>query len=116
MVIDEYAVLEIAMIKNFNIDLFNEYIKYQKENRKDYIGKWSVEEYAAVMRLKSPEIDFFTNEWLEWFGTWMGFGGMHYIPECLSFLRYCAARDLYPYNEEPINEDTQILNRKKDEI
>lgn len=75
MVIDENAVLEMASIKNFNIKLFKQYLKYQNENRSNFPGKWTVEEYAAVMYINNPDIDFFTHENLEWFGNWMGFGG-----------------------------------------
>lgn len=113
MVIDENAVLAVAHEEGFNQEYFNSYLRYQKENRSDYPGKWSVEEYAAVMKTRDPEMNFFTHEMLEWFGNWQGFGGEHYIPECLSFLRYCAVRDLYAYQgiEEPLKR-----NLKKDEI
>ncbi len=113
MVIDEKCVRDVAALKNFNMELFDAYLRFQKENRDYYPGKWTVEEYAAVKMLDHPEVDFFTHDNLEWFGNWQGFGGEDFIPECLSFLRYCACRDLYPYNEEL--EDIFVLALEKEE-
>ena len=91
MVIDENAVMNLALTKNFNMELFVRYLKYQAERRDEFFGKWSVEEYAAVMQTRDPEMNFFTHENLEWFGNWQGFGGEYFIPDCLSFFRYCTA-------------------------
>lgn len=113
MVIDEQAVLAVAELKNFNMELFNKYLIYQKENRCYHPGKWSVEEYAAVMMTRDSNIDFFTHEQLEWFGNWQGFGGEYFIPECLSFLRFCAVRDVYPFNETI--DDLLVLTLEKEE-
>lgn len=113
MVIDENAVLRVAYEKGFNKEYFDAYLKYQKENRAEYPGKWSVEEFAAVKMISSPDMNCFSHEMLEWFGNWQGFGGEHYIPECLSFLRYCAVRDLYVYQGR---DEALKRNRKKDEI
>lgn len=111
VIIDEKAVIEIAKEKNFNLDLFKKYLEYQKGIRNyHYYGKWTVEEYAVCLKYKNSEFDVFSLEGLEWFGNWMGFGGNYSTPDCLSFIRYCGVRDLYPYNEKEI---TRSL--KKDE-
>jgi len=114
MIIDEKAVIAVAELKNFNMELFKKYLAYQNENRDNYFGKWSVEEYAAVMFTRDANLDFFTHENLEWFGNWMGFGGEYFIPDCLSFLRYCGARDLYPYNEKRNETFSRALKNKKE--
>ena len=113
MVIDEEAVIALAEAKNFNMIIFNQYLRYQKENRNEFPGKWSVEEYAAAKKLEDPEIDFFTHENLDWFGIWMGFGGEYSTPDCLSFFRYCGCRDLYPYNELKQNSVTRKLKKEE---
>jgi len=113
MVIGEKEVLALADSKNFNMILFNQYLVYQKENRNRYPCKWSVEEYAVVRKMENSEYDFFTHENLEWFGIWMGFGGEYSIPDCLSFLRYCGCRDLYPYIE--LIDETITKKLKKEE-
>lgn len=112
MVIEKSALIAVAEQKHFNMELFNNYLNYQKNNRTKYFGKWSVEEYAAVMMTRGTDADFFTHENLEWFANWQGFGGEDFIPDCLSFLRFCSVRDLCAYNN--LN-DSSVRILKKDE-
>lgn len=113
MSIEKNSLISLSQNKNFNMEIFLEYLKYQVDNRNEYSTIMTVEEYAVIMQILDPDMDLFSIEGQNWYSEWNGFKDRYSIPDCLSFLRYCNVRDLDPYNKLTDNLSRQ---RKKEEI
>ena len=105
MLIEKVAIIDSADQQNYNMELFMEYLAYQMLNLDVSQGKWSYEEYVALMELRYAKLypdskmkDFYTDEHYERYVSWMGFESKELIPDYCSFIIYCKKRDLNPFN------------------
>lgn len=109
--INEENILKFAKAYGYDMDNFNKYLEYQESRIEDRAPKFSLEEYA-LMLMQDENINFedinmsniaFRNQ----YATWMGFGDKSFIPDYLSFEKYCVYRDLFHLDPLRVGQDTK---------
>ncbi len=119
-IITKKDVLKYAAEQGYDIDLFLEYLKFQKQelNKNQGEGKMAVEECA----LANPELDMNDLKNLDWYSKWMGFGDRYCIPMEHDFKMFCTRRDTWMYEPhhfkvlQKINSDNELYVFRDDNL
>lgn len=79
----------------YHLDKFQEYVKYHNAYEKEtHQSIPTIEGYACELGLHPDK-----EEVQQWFGDWVGNDGDEYLPDYVSFQKYCLHRNLNPYEE-----------------
>ena len=105
MVITEKQIRSFALGYGYNMELFEQYLAYQKANEVQMCGRWTLEEYACTKVLAGEDISMCNYAFQNAYAIWMGYGDSSFIPDYMSFEKYCSMRDLYEL--DPAKDGTQ---------
>ena len=95
-------IIEFARDYGYNMYLFKDYLKYQKNNKDELQGKWTYEAFVLSKvddgNIELKDVYMGNFNLLDQYAVWMGYGSTSFIPDCVCFEKYCAHRDLYEMN------------------